>query len=156
MKIGVMSDSHDHLVNIKRAVDLFESEGCEALIHAGDLIAPFSYKAVLEFSRGPVHAIFGNNDGEREGLAELGPVREGPVALELGERRIVVVHERFKAAPEVVRGADVVVYGHDHKKNLESGSLVWLNPGETFGLLTGTATVAILDTETLDVQFVEI
>jgi len=156
MKIGVMSDSHDNLPKVNRAVEVFEQAGCEALIHAGDLIAPFAFKAVLRFSRGPVHVVFGNNDGEREGLKRVGPVGEPPLVLETGGRRIVVVHERSKAAPALVEGADVVVYGHDHEKNIEGSSPLWLNPGETFGLLTGKATVAILDTETLDVKFVEI
>ena len=49
MKIGVMSDSHDNLPAIRRALARFEAEGAEAVIHAGDFVAPFSIKELLKF-----------------------------------------------------------------------------------------------------------
>ena len=156
MKIGVMSDSHDNMPNVTRAVALFDKAGCAALVHAGDIIAPFTYKELLKFAGGPVHAIFGNNDGERRGLASLGDIREGPLRIDLGGRTVVVVHEREKATADIVEGADVVVYGHDHTSKLEGADPLWLNPGETFGLLKGKATAAVLDMDNLSVEFVEL
>ena len=46
MKIGVFSDSHDNVNMIKEAVDLFNAEGVELVIHAGDFIAPFAVAAM--------------------------------------------------------------------------------------------------------------
>ncbi|RLB07482.1 MAG: YfcE family phosphodiesterase, partial [Deltaproteobacteria bacterium] len=44
MKIGLMADSHDHVPMIERACDLFNAEGVQMVIHAGDYIAPFSLR----------------------------------------------------------------------------------------------------------------
>ena len=40
--IGIMSDSHDNLDAIKKVVKLFNSKDLDIVIHAGDLISPFT------------------------------------------------------------------------------------------------------------------
>ena len=92
MKIGVFSDSHDHMPMIQAALDLFRAEAVEAVIHAGDFVAPFAAKLLVTFN-GPIYTVFGNNDGERAGLSGiLKDVTVGPLQLELGGRRILVHH----------------------------------------------------------------
>ena len=66
MKIGVLSDSHDNVPMVKKAVELFNSEGVELVIHAGDFIAPFVVAAMGDL-KCRVVGVFGNNDGERIG-----------------------------------------------------------------------------------------
>ena len=44
MIIAVMSDSHDHIWNIRKALKIIESKGGEAIIHCGDFVAPFMLK----------------------------------------------------------------------------------------------------------------
>jgi putative phosphoesterase len=65
--IGIMSDSHDNLDAIRKAVKLFNSKDLDIVIHAGDLISPFT---ATEFQKldPELVAVYGNNDGEREGL----------------------------------------------------------------------------------------
>ena len=41
MKIGVLSDSHDNVHMVAKAVELFNDEGVVLVVHAGDFIAPF-------------------------------------------------------------------------------------------------------------------
>jgi putative phosphoesterase len=67
MRIGVLSDTHDHLGYLRRAVDALRDLQVELVLHAGDYVAPF---VVNELQRLPcrVLGIFGNNDGERIGL----------------------------------------------------------------------------------------
>ena len=48
MKIGIISDSHDDVVNVNRAIDIFEQNEIKAVIHAGDIISP---PIVTEFKR---------------------------------------------------------------------------------------------------------
>jgi len=53
---------------------------------------------------------------------------------------------------------DVVVYGHTHNADIRkasSGCLI-INPGEVCGWLTGKPTVAILNTETMEVKLMEL
>ena len=68
MKLGVMADSHDNVPKVKQAVELFNARSVDLVIHAGDFVAPF---AVVPLGRleSRVVAVFGNNDGERVGLA---------------------------------------------------------------------------------------
>ncbi len=155
MKIGIMADSHDHVDRITSAVTLLRSRGAEALIHAGDVVAPFAAKAVRAFE-GPIHVVYGNNDGERKGLAQILDIQAPPLTIELGGRLMVVAHE-VAQVPEGLSGkADAVITGHTHEAEIREGAPVWINPGETGGWLTGRATCAVLDTETMEVKICDI
>jgi putative phosphoesterase len=48
MIIGIISDSHDNLTQIKIAVDIFNREKVELVLHAGDFVSPFTF---LEFKK---------------------------------------------------------------------------------------------------------
>ncbi|MEW6357723.1 MAG: metallophosphoesterase [Planctomycetota bacterium] len=152
MRIGVMSDSHDNLPMIRKAIRLFTDEGVGAVLHAGDFIAPFAVKEIMKF-KGTVAAVFGNNDGEKKGILKLGlDVADPPRTVALGGRRILLCHAR----PEGAQGADVVVFGHTHDVAVEKGAPLLLNPGECGGWLSGRCTVALLDLASLDVEIKEL
>ena len=164
MLIGIISDSHDNLPMIERAVECFNDAGCELVIHAGDLVAPFSI-AVLGKLTGPWKAVFGNNDGEKVGLklkaASLGgSIQEPPLIEEAAGRRILVLHDCRDAPAEADRHeADVVIYGHTHDVLVEQphgagNPPLLINPGECGGWLSGSCTIALLNTDTLDVEIV--
>jgi len=148
MRVGIVSDSHDHLDRLGQALSLLAREGAEALIHPGDFVAPFAMKRLLTFA-GPIYATFGNNDGEREGLRKLLPtLQDGPLFVELGSRTILVHHFIDWCDPSDVERADIVVTGHTHEvTNRTVGGKLFLNPGECCGWVTGRSTVALLDTE---------
>ena len=46
MRIGVISDSHDDIMNVKEAIKIFNEYEVDYVIHAGDYIFP---GIVLEF-----------------------------------------------------------------------------------------------------------
>ncbi len=147
MLIGVLSDTHDRLPMIDAALALFTRRGVEAMIHAGDFVAPFAVRPLLAFN-GPIHAIFGNNDGEKTGLRNLLPqLVDGPLHVELGGRSILVHHFVDWCDPADVERAEIVITGHSHEvvNRVERGKL-FLNPGECCGWVTGRCTVALLDT----------
>jgi len=146
--VGVISDSHDRLPAIRAAMDLLGRRAVEAIIHAGDFIAPFSVKPLLEFE-GPIYATFGNNDGERTGLKkQLPQLVDGPLWVALGGRAILVHHFLGWCKPEDVAAADIVITGHTHEVvNHFVDKKLLLNPGECCGWQTGRCTVAILDTD---------
>jgi len=155
VKIGLMADSHDHVARIREAVALLLERGAEALVHAGDVVAPFAAKAVAGFE-GPVHAVYGNNDGERRGLSRILSICEPPLVLDLGGRCIVVAHDAADVPAELAATADAVVTGHTHEPEIRPGRPLWLNPGETGGWLTGRATCAVLDLATMEAEICEI
>ncbi|MCC6751040.1 MAG: metallophosphoesterase [Deltaproteobacteria bacterium] len=157
MRIGVLADTHDRLPLIDRALALFRERGVEVVIHAGDLVAPFAAKRLAAWT-GPLHVVYGNNDGERKGLKEVLPqIQTGPLFVELGGRRILVHHFLDWCKPADLARADVVISGHTHAVAVEEreGRLL-LNPGECCAWLTGRATVALLEPERLSVEIVEL
>lgn len=153
--IGLMSDSHDHLPAIRRAVDLFNRVGCSLVIHAGDVVAPFAARELRNL-RCPVKAVFGNCDGEKEGLTtvfqEFGQIAAGPLLFSHDHLRFYVSHYPLEQPPAEV---DVVVFGHTHRAQVNrDGNLVVVNPGEVCGWVKGVSTVAILDPASLVVDII--
>jgi len=159
MIVGLMADSHDHLRLTRSALEVFRERGAGAVIHAGDVVAPFAAKVLAGFDA-PVHAVFGNNDGERAGLAKALDIAPGPRGFELDGRRIVVAHDLPEIPEEEAASADVLVTGHTHgpiiKPSGEPGKPLIINPGETGGWLTGHATCAVLDTDTMEAEICEL
>ena len=37
MKIGIITDSHDHRANLRKAVEIFNNANVDKVLHAGDL-----------------------------------------------------------------------------------------------------------------------
>lgn len=161
MKLGIIADSHDRLPPLRRAVAMFRRMQVDAILHAGDFVAPFAAKLIAppEVPASiPVHCVYGNNDGEREGLKKVLPqVVNGPIRLEFGGKTIVMDHFIDWIKPEARKGADVIISGHTHEVVIEreNGTLL-LNPGECCGWLTDRCTVALLDTETLEPEIIEV
>jgi len=151
--IGILSDSHDNLVRVREAVSLFNDAGCDLVIHAGDVVAPFTVEELRNL-RAPVKAVYGNCDGERPGLAKafqgVGEIRAAPLKFRHAGLRFLVSHDDAPVARYAGAGdADVIVFGHTHRPLVETRSGVLLiNPGETGGWLRGKSTVALLDPAT--------
>ncbi|MBW7905916.1 MAG: metallophosphoesterase [Phycisphaerae bacterium] len=157
MRIGIISDTHDRLPTLRAALERFGQLGVDTLLHPGDVVAPFAAHVLAGFP-GTLHITYGNNDGERGGLKTVLPqIRDGPLWVELGGKRLLLHHFVDWCTPEDIARADVIVTGHTHELLVErrAGQL-FLNPGECCGWVTGRATVATLDLETLDVGVIEV
>ncbi|MDA1016099.1 MAG: metallophosphoesterase [Planctomycetota bacterium] len=155
MLLGILSDSHDHLDRIHAGVDRLVREGIEVLIHPGDIIAPFAAKAVLDW-QGPLHVVYGNNDGERNGLKVLLPqIVDGPLLVEVGGICISLDHYPPDETHPPIENVRAIIYGHTHQiVNETRGGVLHLNPGECCGWVTGKPTVATLDTDNMHVEIV--
>ena len=163
MKVGVISDTHDNLANMRKAVEIFSKNGVEALIHAGDFCSPFTIAEFKPlFDKGVrMHAVFGNNDGDRVLLVKRGgenvTFTDFSAILTLSGRKVVVMHYPELADDLWRLGAyDLVVYGHNHKVRVEGSEKKILNPGTCAGYLAETATVALLETGSMDVEIARI
>jgi putative phosphoesterase len=157
--IGVMSDSHDNVDAIKKAVRFFNETQCELVIHAGDFIAPFAARE-LEHLSCPVKAVFGNCDGEKEGLKKvfvsLGKIQKEPFIFGYENIEFLLTHTQFANDKYMKsRKYAVIIYGHTHKPDIrKNNSTLIVNPGETGGWLTGKSTVALLDHVSLEAEIV--
>ncbi len=163
MKIGVISDSHDHIERVRAAAEIFRARGAETIIHCGDFVAPFILKPFKDLKFTDCLGVFGNNDGEklwlRDNFKDIGRIAKPPVFVEKAGRRLAVLHEPM---PDDVMDAlpvDVVLFGHTHEivnRKAGAGAPLVLNPGESCGWLTGRATAMILDTEALVAELIEL
>ena len=162
-KIAIFSDSHDHIHNLQQALKQAQDMGVDALLHCGDLCAPFVVKLLGEQFSGPIHLIFGNNDGDgrlTQLLASQFPhiTHHGIYGeFDLFGRRIAMIHYPEPARRIAQSGQlDLVCYGHDHTQHRETiGSTLLVNPGEIMGL-QHEPTWGLYDTEAHTFQWVSI
>jgi len=155
-RIGVLSDTNDHLDNVRKAVALFNRLKPDRVVHCGDVVAQFVLKELSGLSM-PIVAVYGNCDGDRTALRERAEefgfaLHDGPYGFEAGGKRIVVSHQPLSPLPD----CDFYLHGHTHKLRHEGKRPVVVNPGEACGWLSGRATVAMLDTDTAEVEFLDL
>ena len=163
MLVGIVSDTHDNVGAIERAVEVFETEGADLLVHCGDFVAP----PVLPFFEGfELHGVLGNNDGEIDGLERTfedignGSELHGRYAdLTVDGTRLGLLHgdqgrdvvDAWAASGDY----DVVCYGHFHvaeERSVEGTTVV--NPGGHFPTVPEEhRRVALFDTATGEVRF---
>ncbi|MHA2005688.1 MAG: metallophosphoesterase [Promethearchaeota archaeon] len=170
MKIAAVSDSHDHKDNILKAVSIINQRKVEALIHCGDFVAPFVKRWLDKLDdsiKNNFYGVFGNNDGERILLKKLlGEIchfaeNGNELIVELEGKRIFISHMPRPATIRALANSgnfDIIISGHTHqlhKKKLDNGVII-LNPGELCGYLTGNSTFAIIDTENMEIEIVEL
>ena len=162
MKIAIFSDTHDNIWKLERALGLMEN--ADVLIHCGDLCSPFVIKQLGKAAHGrPVHVVWGNNEGDIRLICQIAEEYSniqlhGELAeLELDGLKLAVNHY-----PDIARSLansvfyDLVCYGHDHTAYQGLiGDCILLNPGEIMGL-KGKTTFAFVDTQSHQVEFVEV
>jgi len=159
LNLGIMSDTHDNITNIKKAISIFNANIVDLVIHAGDYVAPFAL-APLDDLKCDFAGVFGNNDGEKAGLTKrsLGKIKSQPLKFDFQNMQILVIHEPNNL-DDLIKSQiyDIIIYGHTHSQLAENhGKTLVINPGECCGWVTGKATVAILDVDNMAVKFIEI
>lgn len=158
MLVGIFSDTHDNLPQIEKALAEFKRRKVQAMLHAGDIVAPFAARLIAGKIDVPLHIVYGNNDGEKEGLRlALPQIAPGPVLIHLGDRIVAMAHD-FSQIPAKIRDhANILVAGHTHQAFMktEEGKLM-INPGECGGWLKGRSTIAILETDSLQAEIVDL
>lgn len=161
MRIGIFADSHDHLENIRLAVEYFNRTACEYVVFAGDLVSTMAVPPLRKLAC-PFVGCFGDNEGNRTGL--LGGIRiVGTLAVPpFGFRapdgtRFIIAH-RYAELKGVGGEFDVAVYAHTHRPRIHCDDLgrLHVNPGETSGWTFGRPTVAVLDTAGLQAQVIDL
>lgn len=120
MKVGVISDTHGLL----RAEALAALEGCEQIVHAGDIGSP----EILELlaSIAPLHVVRGNNDLDAAWAEHLAD----RLYFELNGWRALLVHDIADVPKSLDPSIRLVITGHSHKPLIEwRGERLFLNPG---------------------------
>lgn len=153
MIVGLVSDTHDNIHMIDRAVKRLNEERVGLVLHAGDYVSAFTAKH-FEPLEAPMIGVYGNNCAERDLLrrvyAEVGAEIRGFFAeVEADGLRVALLHGHRTEDVDRAYSGDysVIVRGHTHRASIgeEDGVLV-VNPGEVCGYVSGRCTMAFLDT----------
>lgn len=160
MKVAICSDIHDNIWKLEKALPLMGEAG--ALIFCGDFCAPFTLAQMAEGFSGPVHVVFGNNDGDPRLLTQVAGKHanvtlHGQFAeIELDGLKVAVNHYPEIARPIAESGRyGMVCYGHDHKLfQAQIGATLLVNPGEIMGRF-GRSTFMLVDTTDRSVRVVD-
>ncbi|MGD6807990.1 MAG: metallophosphoesterase [Candidatus Bathyarchaeia archaeon] len=165
MLIGIISDSHDNLPLIDTAVKTLNQQQVELVLHAGDFVAPFTIPRFAKLNCRFI-GVFGNNDGDHELLKKRFSetkncaVHERFTQIVVEDYRIALLHGHENELLDAVIDSgyfDAVVYGHSHTHSIKrKGKTLEVNPGELCGYLTGTHTIAILDTAKNEAKLIEL
>lgn len=160
MHVAVFSDSHDQITHLEAALAAANRAGAEMLLHCGDLCSPFMIDRLGRGFQGPIHIVFGNNDGDGRMLQTIASKHphitlQGIYAeIEVFGRFLAMIHYPEPAERIVQSGLfDLVVYGHNHTKHVEhvekrsGGRGILANPGELLGM-QGAPTWGLYDTDT--------
>lgn len=161
MRLGLFADVHDHLENLRRAVQFFNEAGCDTVLFAGDLVSTFAVPPLRKL-RCPFIGCFGDNEGNKPGLLAgfsiVGRLEEAPVLWTSPDGvRFAIVHmERQLRSLPAGTGFDVALCGHTHKPfaRQDAEGRLFLNPGEVSGWTFGQPSVMLFDTVTREVRTV--
>lgn len=155
MQIGIISDTHDNMDQIKKAVEFFNQRKVEHVLHAGDYTSPFTFRMLKEL-KCDFTGIFGNNDGDKLLLQKMseGRIFTQPHIFDLAGKKIIMIHEHLiKDALADSGHYDIVIYGHTHTPEIKkSANTLIINPGEAGSWLYGKSTVAIADLTALTAE----
>ncbi|WP_331017658.1 metallophosphoesterase [Candidatus Deferrimicrobium sp.] len=160
MKVGILSDSHDHRDAAAGALLLFRAERVGMVLHLGDVCSPVVLAGYADRSI-PFLGVFGNCDADRDGLQQAtgGAFRQGPHIEAVDGRKILLAHSYDQLQGELSGQGrfDLVLFGHTHRPlTMRVGKALVLNPGEACGLVRGKNTCAIVDLATMEPRIVEI
>jgi len=166
VKIGVVSDSHDHGSLLADAVMRARDWGAQAILHCGDIIGPNSLRPALAVGL-PLHVVHGNNLGDLLSMQRMAHESNGGLTyyggdatFSLGGRRLFMTHYPHLARGMACTGDfDAVFCGHSHVACVErvagahGGTTPLVNPGTVAGL-GAERTMVLGDLEKLSFEVV--
>jgi len=160
VRIGIIADTHDRLPKIARAAECFNDLHVDCIYHAGDYVAPFAL-ARFEALACPLVGVFGNNDGEKQGLltkAEaLGiSLHHPPYTARLDAVSLLLMHELGDLEALIqLDEYDLIIYGHSHRQDQQRhGRTLVINPGEACGWQYDSCTAMVLELPSMAVEVI--
>ncbi|GIW65332.1 MAG: phosphoesterase [Candidatus Parcubacteria bacterium] len=144
MKIAVISDTHDNLTNLIKALTFINQQEVSALIHCGDVTNIETFRTILNYFNKPIYLSFGNGDDSKVFNDFLNQNKNNQINFfnEFGEFNLNNFKIGISHFPEVVKKVlqnkkdyDFIFYGHTHKpwEEKENKTII-LNPGNLAGI----------------------
>lgn len=172
MKIGVISDTHDQVKNLLRAVKFLNRQKVKQIYHCGDWVAPFTIEFFFNECKpqAPVKGVLGNNEGDRFRIVQRINEHKLPIELDqhvledkIDNRTVALYHGQNKAITASLISCgkyDAVFTGHTHIPiNQQHGKTLHLNPGTICDAakskLIDDPTLALYDTISNSAQIIK-
>jgi len=163
--IGAISDSHDNLPVVEKAVQILNEKNVGLVLHAGDYVAGFVIPKFKQLNCQLI-GVFGNNDGDHELLKKRFSeipnctIHDRFASVQVDGYRIALLHGEETELLNALADSgyfDAIVHGHSHLKGIQTrGKTLMINPGEVCGYLTGRCTLALLDTVKNEAKILEL
>lgn len=127
MKIAIISDTHDNLKRMKKAIDWIEKENIKLILHCGDIQSQDAIDFANKNFNGEIKFVKGNADWNLDVPEKL--------EFEIDKKKIGAAHFPDLAKKMAQSGKyDMVFYGHTHRPWDEKvGQCHLINPGELAG-----------------------
>lgn len=165
MLIGAISDTHDNLPLVEKAVQILNEQKVGLVLHAGDYVAGFVIPKFKQLNCQFI-GVFGNNDGDHEllkkrfGETSNCTIHDRFTQVTIDGYRIALLHGHETELLNAIIDSDyfdAVIHGHSHNQSINRKSkTLSINPGELCGYLTGKPTIAILDTVKNEAKIIEL
>lgn len=159
--IAIISDTHENIPLLRRALDIIKIENVDFIVHCGDMVSPSTLK---EFEGFPLRFVLGNNDGEVRGLSITASKMQIDVPtmwldFDYKDARFLVVHD--VSDDFIQERIDMQIYnyvlcGHTHVRRDERiFNTRIINPG-ALCFRTTQPGFALLDVENDSLRFVDV
>jgi uncharacterized protein len=160
MKIGIISDTHDQIEKIKKAIKTFNTQKVNLVYHLGDICSPFTLQLYGEL-KCPLKGVFGNNDSDIFKILKSKPKNaeffDKLYVDEVSGKKICLFHGDPKEIVEMLFESDeydILLTGHDHVAKIRQGArTMHINPGNLIGRFSDSTkawtqpSIAVLDVD---------
>ena len=152
MRFAIISDTHNNMANLNKAIDFLNAEKIEIMLHCGDISNQETINEAVKKFNGNIDFVRGNADFNLHDVPDS-------LSLDIGGKKVAFIHYPDLAKKLAENGNyDLVFYGHTHKpwverisakhpETREERMCILANPGELAGQRF-KPTFAIYDTET--------
>lgn len=147
MKVAIISDIHDNLVNLEKCLVWCGKNGIEEIICCGDVTNSETIGILAGGFKGDIYLVKGNVE-----LYDAGELRkyknikyyERVGRVQLDKKWVGFCHEPYLVDYVLKKGAcDIIFHGHTHRPWMEEREeVVVVNPG-TLGGMLARATFAV-------------
>ncbi len=159
MQIAVISDTHNNIYTLEKAIQEIQRREINDVVHCGDVTLSHTLKPCKGLR---LFLAYGNGDSDERAIADelrlLNPESNSGLTLDFsidGQRFYVAHGDNSRLIQSALASGfyDWVLQGHTHRFKSELfGKTRWVNPGALGGKFTRTGSFVVLDTAAKSVE----